>query len=185
MTAVTEQTPPARGTIVVAEDDETTRTLLCVVLRRAGFSVNAFENGQLAYDAIRKQQPDVVLLDWMMPVLDGHAVVVLLKADIELRGIPIVMLTTHSQIEECVAALETGVQDFLSKPFDPRELIARIDQQMRWRRLMAADANTAFAAQRLQLYRESPASSIRTTAEPNFFDRIWGDGKAAKGQPSR
>jgi DNA-binding response OmpR family regulator len=166
MTESTDKTHSARGTIVIAEDDQATRMLLCAVLQRAQFTVEAFENGQLAYDAVRRKKPDVILVDWSMPVMDGQAVVELLKADINLRGIPIVMLTTHSQIEERVVALEAGVQDFLIKPVDPRELIARIDQQMRWRKMMAADANAAFAVQRLQLYRGSDRRDFRGVSYP-------------------
>ena len=126
--------PPApsrsRGTIVIAEDDVATRMLLCRILTRASFIVHAFENGELACEAIRLRHPDVVLLDWMMPVMDGHRAVVVLKADAATRAIPIVMLTTHSCIEDRMAALEAGVQDFLTKPFDARELVACIDQQV-------------------------------------------------------
>jgi CheY-like chemotaxis protein len=129
-----------RGTIVVADDDEVTRLLLERILTRAGFTVEAFENGQLACDAIQREAPDVVLLDWMMPVMDGPATVKYLKAQPDTRGIPVVMLTIHAEIEDRVAAFETGVQDFLMKPFDARELVARIEQQMRWRGVLASDA---------------------------------------------
>lgn len=166
-----------RGSIVLAEDDTATRMLLCQLLTRAAFAVRAFENGQLACDAVGREQPDVILLDWMMPVLDGPGAVAVLKSDARTRGIPIVMLTTQSQIEERVCALEAGVQDFLTKPFDARELIARIDQQMRWRKVLAVDANEAFSAERLQLYRHWDAgngAAAAPTDEPDFFDRIWG-----------
>ncbi len=172
-----------RGKIVIAEDDESTRLLLCAVLTRAGFTVAAFENGQLACDAVRSERPDVILLDWMMPVMDGRVAAETLKADPHTRGIPIVMLTTHAQIEERVVALEAGVQDFLAKPFDARELIARIDQQMRWRKVLAVDANAAFAAERLQLYSGSETRNGKrpdTSGEPDFFDRIWGSGRDKK-----
>jgi DNA-binding response OmpR family regulator len=119
----------------------------------------------------------VILMDWMMPVMDGRAAVERLKADVETRGIPIVMLTTQSEIEERVVALEAGVQDFLTKPFDPRELLARIEQQMRWRKMLAVDANTAFAADRLKLYRPEtpPDVSADDLGGASIFDRIWGD----------
>jgi DNA-binding response OmpR family regulator len=166
----------SRGTIVVADDDEATRALLWQVLTRAKFAVHACENGELACAAVVRERPDVILLDWMMPVMDGPSAVARLKADPQTRGIPIVMLTTQSEIEERVLALEAGVQDFLTKPFDARELVARIDQQMRWRRMLAVDANTAFAADRLGLYRPAVdrATPADGAAEASFFDRIWG-----------
>jgi len=163
---------------VIAEDDEATRMLLTAVLTRAHFAVRSFANGQLACDAVRADPPDVILFDWVMPVMDGRTAAALLKADAKTRGIPIVMLTTRSLIEERVEALESGVQDFLTKPFDARELIARVDQQMRWRKVLAVDANKRFAVERLELYSgretriakriEGPAS------DSGFFDRIWG-----------
>ena len=174
----TAQKEAPRGRIVIAEDDEATRMLLTTVLTRARFAVRSFANGQLAFDAVRADPPDIILFDWVMPVMDGRTAAALLKADAKTRGIPIIMLTTHSQIEERVMALESGVQDFLTKPFDARELIARIDQQIRWRKVLAVDANQRFAAERLELYSgrethigkriESPAG------DSGFFDRIWG-----------
>jgi two-component system phosphate regulon response regulator PhoB len=167
---------------VIAEDDEATRILLTAVLTRAHFTVRSFENGRLACDAVQADPPDVILLDWSMPVMDGRAAAELLKADPTTRGIPIVMLTTHSQIEELVAALESGIQDFLSKPFDARELIARIDQQMRWRKVLAVDANQRFAVERLELYSGRETRTGKPTERPagdsDFFDRIWGARKS-------
>jgi two-component system phosphate regulon response regulator PhoB len=182
-----ENTPPSKGKIVIAEDDAATRMLLSAVLTKAQFTVFAVENGQLAYEAVLHEKPDVILMDWMMPVLDGRAAVEMLKANVITRGIPVVMLTTQTQIEERVAALESGVQDFLCKPFDPRELVARIEQQMRWRRLLAVDANTAFGAERLkQLYTGSESRREKPPDTPDFFDRIWGgDAKPAKGKAAR
>jgi CheY-like chemotaxis protein len=124
--------PGISGRIVIAEDDEVTRMMLNRVLTRAGFTVQAFENGRLAYDAVRRDGADVILLDWLMPIMDGPTAVARLKANRDTRKIPIVMLTAQSDVEERVVALETGVQDFLTKPFDTRELIARIEQQLRW-----------------------------------------------------
>ena len=173
MTIDTTGTQASRGTILVAEDDDATRQLLCQVLRRANFTVLAYANGQLAFEALRDHRPDVILLDWVMPVMDGQRLVELLKADVDRRSIPIIMLTTHSEIEERVAALDRGVQDYLTKPCDPRELVARLDQQLRWRRTLAVDANTDFAAERLALYRGSGVFG-RKAGTGDFFDRIWG-----------
>jgi two-component system phosphate regulon response regulator PhoB len=132
----------SRGTIVVADDDIATRMLLCRVLTRAAFTVFAVENGELACEAVRQRRPDVVLLDWIMPVMDGRRAVEILKADSRTRDIPIVMLTTHSRNEERVLALAAGVQDFLTKPFDARELVACIDAQIRWRSTILGDAQS-------------------------------------------
>ncbi len=140
MSGVTAQAEPAvvsRGIIVVAEDDAATRMLLCRILSRAEFSVVAVENGELACAEIRRHCPDVVLLDWMMPVMNGPRAVEILKADPATCTIPILMLTTHSRIEDRVFALEAGVADFITKPFNARELVARIEQQLRWRETLS------------------------------------------------
>jgi CheY-like chemotaxis protein len=128
-----EATSIPTGTIVLAEDDDTTRAILCRMLRRHHYRVVDVENGQLACYAVRKEQPDLVLLDWGMPVMSGHETTTFLKTDPTTRAIPILMLTSHSQIEDKIAALESGVQDFITKPFDEQDLIARIVGHMRWR----------------------------------------------------
>jgi DNA-binding response OmpR family regulator len=129
---MSDQAPaPSRGTIVLADDDTATRLLLCRVLTRASFTVYAVENGALACAEVRLRRPDVVLLDWIMPVMDGREAVERLKSDVATQAIPIVMLTTHSHTEERLRALEAGVGDFLTKPFDPHELVERIGLQIR------------------------------------------------------
>ncbi len=122
-----------RGTIVIAEDEVATRLLLCRVLERESFLVYAVKNGQLACDEARLRRPDVIVLDWGMPLMDGLRAAELLKADADTRSIPILMLTTHAQIEDRRIALAAGVQDFLIKPFDARQLVVCIDQQLRRR----------------------------------------------------
>jgi two-component system phosphate regulon response regulator PhoB len=128
------------GTVVVAEDDVATRMLLCRVLTRAAFTVHAVENGELACQTVRLRRPDVILLDWMMPVMDGHRATRLIKADAQTRAIPIVMLTTHSRAEDRRAALEAGVEKFLTKPFEPDELVACVLELIGCRAAVAAAA---------------------------------------------
>ncbi len=136
---------------MVAEDDLTTRLILSRVLEHEGFRVIAVENGRLACEAVRRERPDVVLLDWLMPVMDGWAAVEELKSNPQTRSIPIVMLTSYSEVDQRIIALEAGVQDFLSKPFDRRELVACIEQQLRWRAGLAVAADDAFLAERAAL----------------------------------
>jgi CheY-like chemotaxis protein len=95
--ATATTTEPSRGTIVVADDDPATLMLLCQVLSKAHFTVRACENGKLACEAVREQQPDVLLIDWMMPVMDGQTAVGELKADPKTRGIPIIMVTPRKR----------------------------------------------------------------------------------------
>jgi DNA-binding response OmpR family regulator len=128
---------PNRGTVLVADDDPSVRMLLRILLARHGFSVLDVENGLVALETARRERPDLVLIDWVMPIMDGHETVRQLKRDPITRDIPVVMLTGQSTIDDKVAGLEAGAQDFLTKPFDGRELVARLEQQLRWRKLLA------------------------------------------------
>jgi DNA-binding response OmpR family regulator len=137
--ATADAESPARGHILIADDDPSIRSLVKVLLERQGFAVTEVTNGVQAYVTSKRVKPDLVLIDWVMPVMDGRDAIVRLKSDRATRSIPVVMLTSQSQTEDKVSALEAGAQDFLVKPFDNRELVARIEQQMRWRKLLASD----------------------------------------------
>jgi CheY-like chemotaxis protein len=129
--------PQARRGIVIAEDNAAARRLLRSVFTREGFRVHTCQNGKLACEAVRCQRPDVILLDWLMPVMDGLRAAQLLKADVVTRAIPIVMITALSEIEDRNLALAAGVQDFVAKPYDVHDLVACIEQQLRWRMIIA------------------------------------------------
>lgn len=131
---------PKRGHVLIADDDPAIRKLLQTLLSRSGFTVTAVSNGLLAYETAQDVRPDLILLDWMMPILDGRSAAHKLKSDERTRHIPIVMLTSQARTEDKVSALEAGAQDYITKPFDSRELVARIEQQLRWRKLLADDA---------------------------------------------
>jgi len=127
----------SKGRILIADDDAGIRSLLRLLLTRRGFDVDDVSNGLLALESAKRQPPDLILIDWVMPIMDGRETISKLKGDPTTRHIPVVMLTSQSQMDDKVAALEAGAQDFLTKPFDSRELVARIEQQMRWRKLLA------------------------------------------------
>jgi CheY-like chemotaxis protein len=126
-----------RGTIVVGEDDQVTRMLLGQILTAAGYRVCAVENGKLACEAVRVGHPDAILLDWTMPVMDGLCAAKSLKHDPATRAIPIIMVTTHAEVADRTVAVGVGVQDFVTKPFAARDLLACVEQQMRWRTIIA------------------------------------------------
>jgi len=128
-----------RGRILIADDDAGICALVRRLLTAQGFEVVEVSNGMAAYERAREESFDLILLDWMMPVMDGPTATAKLKADPQTRGIPVVMLTSQSRIDDKVVALEAGAQDFITKPFDSRELVARIEQQLRWRKLLTAD----------------------------------------------
>ena len=105
-------------TVVLAEDDPDIQLVARLALKRAGFTVRVVGNGQEALDAIHQEPPDVVLLDWMMPELDGPETCRRLKADPATAAIPIVFLTAKSQEAENKRGLSLGAIGYVTKPFD-------------------------------------------------------------------
>ena len=105
-------------TVLLAEDDPDIQLVARLSLKRAGFTVTVVSNGQEALDTIRRQPPDVVLLDWMMPELDGLETCRRLKADPETAKIPVVFLTAKSQEAEIQRGLSLGASGYVTKPFD-------------------------------------------------------------------
>ena len=104
--------------VVLAEDDPDIQLVARLALKRAGFSVKVVGNGQEALDAIREQPPDVILLDWMMPELDGPETCRQLKSDPTTAGIPVIFLTAKSQEAEIQRGLSLGAAGYVTKPFD-------------------------------------------------------------------
>ena len=105
-------------TVVLAEDDPDIQLVARLALKRAGFIVTVVSNGQEAIETVRRQPPDVVLLDWMMPELDGLETCRRLKADPQTAGIPVVFLTAKSQEAEIQRGLSLGASGYVTKPFD-------------------------------------------------------------------
>ncbi|MFG1922321.1 response regulator transcription factor [Cryptosporangium sp. NPDC048952] len=115
------------GAIVIAEDDPDIRVMITEKLSRAGHQVTAAEDGAAAIVAVKNSVPDVVVLDMQMPGLSGLDVVRLIRADPTTAKVPVIMVTSHSQPQYIGESFNSGVDDFLAKPFSPRELAARID----------------------------------------------------------
>lgn len=117
--------------IVVAEDDSATRALLRVVLERAGYVVRQFDDGAEALAEILRQPPDVALLDIGMPGLDGLEVTRRLRAEPMTALLPVILLTARGRLEDKVSGLDAGASDFITKPFEPAELLARVRSNQR------------------------------------------------------
>ncbi|HET9705622.1 MAG TPA: response regulator [Vicinamibacterales bacterium] len=103
---------------VLAEDDPDIQLVARLALKRAGFNVTVVGNGQEALDAVQRTPPDVILLDWMMPELDGPETCRRLKSDPATAGIPVVFLTAKSQEAEIQRGLSLGAAGYVTKPFD-------------------------------------------------------------------
>jgi two-component system response regulator MtrA len=114
--------------ILVVDDDTALAEMIGIVLRTEGFDPVFCEDGALAVDVFRSAKPDLVLLDLMLPGLDGIEVCSRIRAE---SGTPIIMLTAKSDTADVVKGLESGADDYMVKPFDPKELVARIRTRLR------------------------------------------------------
>lgn len=123
------------GLILVAEDSLVVRTLVCDQLEEQGYSVVEAVDGESALHRCAETHPDAILLDIEMPGLDGYGVLARLQADVELSEIPVVFLTGRTGTDDMVAGLRAGAHDYLRKPFEAAELLARIGGAVRVKRL--------------------------------------------------
>jgi DNA-binding response OmpR family regulator len=116
-----------KPTVMVVEDDEDVMYLLTFMLSREGFHVISAKDGRQACTMIHEMNPpDLVLLDIMIPFVDGFQVMKQIKETPEWQDRPVVMLTSKTQERDIVRALESGAHDYVAKPFQPEELMARV-----------------------------------------------------------
>ena len=145
--------------ILIVEDEPAIQELLSFNVVRAGFQAVCVGDADSAWEQIQNHAPDLILLDWMLPGTSGVALAKQLRADARTRGIPIIMLTARSEEHDKVLGLESGADDYITKPFSPRELMARIRAMLR--RLVPQMPDETVAAGGLEL---SPVSH-RVTAK--------------------
>lgn len=112
--------------ILVVDDDLDTLKLVGTTLERQGFVIVAAKDGQEALEKVAQHHPDLILLDVMMPKMDGYEVTRRLRAEPQTAGIPIILFTAKAQVDDKVAGLEAGADDYLTKPTHPAELVARV-----------------------------------------------------------
>ena len=117
--------------ILVADDDPDLRDILRSVLEPCGFLVTEVGDGDHALEAIHTRPPDLVILDYMMPGMTGPQVCERLKQDLVLRHVPIIMLTGKSELQDKVHGINAGADDYVVKPFEPKELLARVQMVLR------------------------------------------------------
>ncbi len=125
--------------VLVVEDEPDIAALIAYQLTREGFRVETIGNGTEALVAIDKEAPDLVVLDRMLPGLSGDEVIQRLRDDPETLSIPVLMLTAKREQEDRIEGLELGADDYLTKPFSPRELVLRVQAVLR----RAQDTGTA------------------------------------------
>lgn len=117
--------------ILVVEDEDAIREMLGMVLEQAEFTVQAAADTRQAQSLMAESLPDLILLDWMLPGVSGVEWARRLKKDKEYGEIPIIMLTARGEEEDKIRGLELGADDYITKPFSPRELVARIKAVLR------------------------------------------------------
>lgn len=118
-------------TIAVVEDERDVAELVKHTLERDGFVVRLYRDGSAAAAAIARDPPDAVVLDVMLPGLDGLELCRRLRSDVKTARVPILMLTARSEVADEVAGLEVGADDYVAKPFAPRALLARVRSALR------------------------------------------------------
>jgi DNA-binding response OmpR family regulator len=113
-------------TILVADDEEDLRELVSYRLSRSGYEVVEAVDGQEALELATERTPDLMVLDVMMPRLDGYELTRRVREQDSLRGVPVILLTARSQESDVSRGFDVGADDYLKKPFNPDELVARV-----------------------------------------------------------
>ncbi|MBX6393597.1 MAG: phosphate regulon transcriptional regulator PhoB [Burkholderiales bacterium] len=182
--------------ILVVEDEPAIQGLLKLNLEHAGHRVVCVGDAEQAQRLMRQMLPDLVLLDWMLPGQSGVQFARALRRDERTRQVPIIMLTARAQEEDKVSGLDAGADDYVTKPFSPRELLARINAVLRrrapqrtdepvelaglrldpaTRRVWAGDRQIELGPTEFRLLHFFMAHPERVHSRAQLLDRVWGD----------
>ncbi|WP_373500256.1 PP2C family protein-serine/threonine phosphatase [Desulfococcus sp.] len=124
--------------ILIVDDSPETRILLARFLGASGYDIEEAQDGESGLNRVREFMPDLILLDIVMPGIDGYQVCERIKADPEIKDIPVIFLSVRSEAEEKIKGLAVGAADYITKPFHRGEVVARIENQLKIRRLTDA-----------------------------------------------
>lgn len=133
-----------RPTILVIEDEEAQRLILQHNLEEAGYEVICAEDGEIGWELITDYRPDLIVLDWMMPKLSGLELCRRIKSSAKTKNTPIIMLSARSEEVDRIRGLDIGADDYVSKPYSIKELLARIKGQIRRVRVAAVAEKLSF-----------------------------------------
>jgi two-component system phosphate regulon response regulator PhoB len=182
--------------ILVVDDEPDLLELVRVNLRQAGFEVETAETGRAALERLRRSPPDLVVLDLMLPDVSGTEICRRMRADAELAELPIIMLTARADEVDRVVGLELGADDYVTKPFSPRELTLRVRAVLRRRkpavpsdalahgtlrldsarhRCFVDDSEIALTAKEFDLLRTLMARPGRVLTRDQLLDEVWGE----------
>lgn len=184
------------ATILVVEDEPAIQELISYNLEQAGHRALQADNAEKAFDLVQNALPDLILLDWMLPGISGVEFARRLRADKRTRTIPIIMLTARSEEQDKLTGLETGADDYVTKPFSPRELNARVKAVLRRRapqvtndmiqvgglrldpvshRVTGNDAAVELGPTEFRLLHFLMAHPERVHSRAQLLDKVWGD----------
>jgi two-component system, OmpR family, phosphate regulon response regulator PhoB len=182
--------------ILVVEDEPAIQELIAVNLEHAGHHVMRAKDAESALGLVKSALPDVLLIDWMLPGMSGASLAKQLRQDERTRQIPIIMLTARAAEQDKVAGLEAGADDYITKPFSPKELVARIKAVLRRRAPQTTDDPVELAGLRLdpgtrRVFGNGTALEIgptefrllhflmthpeRVHSRAQLLDKVWGD----------
>lgn len=185
-----------KSTILIVEDEPSIVELVTFTLREAGWNSFAVPNVTEAWEFLQRRTPHMVLLDWMLPDQSGLRLLSKIRADRHLNELPVIMLTAKSMEEDKIAGLDTGADDYVTKPFSPRELTARIKALLRRKSpehaqsLMTAGAVTLdpvsctvmlhdqkieIGHAEYKLLKFFLAHPERVFSRSQLLDKVWGD----------
>lgn len=133
-----------QSTILIVEDEPSIAALLNFTLKEGGWHTRSVQSAAEGWDAIQAELPSLVLLDWMLPDQSGLRLLARIRADRQTNELPVIMLTAKSMEEDKVAGLEQGADDYVTKPFSPKELNARIKALLRRKAPEHAQAAMSF-----------------------------------------
>jgi two-component system, OmpR family, phosphate regulon response regulator PhoB len=184
------------ATILVVEDEPAIQELISYNLELAGHQTLRAENAEQALEMVRSSLPDLVVLDWMLPGMNGIEFARRLRADKRTQSLPLIMLTARADEQDKLAGLEIGADDYLTKPFSPRELNARVKAVLRRRAPQATDDVVEIAGLRLDpgshrvMGNQTPLAlgptefrllhflmthAERVYSRAQLLDQVWGD----------
>jgi len=184
------------ATILVVEDEPAIQELIAYNLRQAGHEPLRADSAEQALALVRNALPDLVLLDWMLPGQSGIDFAKRMKADKRTREVPIIMLTARAEEHDKLLGLETGADDYITKPFSPRELNARIKAVLRRRapeatddrvevgglqidpashRVTAGDVPVVLGPTEFRLLHYLMTHAERVHSRVQLLDQVWGD----------
>lgn len=134
----------SEGSVLIVEDEEAISTMLKYNLEREGFTVYVADDGDEGLLLLKEKHPDILILDWMLPSISGIEVCRQLRRDSDLRNTPVIMLSARGEEDDRIRGLDCGADDYMTKPFSPAELTARIRAVLRRIRPALTEKTLAF-----------------------------------------